>query len=189
MRQFIKIYGGLRIAAKEKSCSKQALFLIVFMSNRSKGCTLLYSWTDVFSIQTTYQRKSLTTVYTSVKRPHLASGDIISDQAYNSSFFVKLESIQYNAALTITGEILQKNNSIKSQALNLWKTDDDIENIAIFMKYLSNNPQIELKIFNKELKRHYAVSIELITTISKNGICLISMFEALKALISLKSKF
>ena len=84
------------------------------MSNRSKGCTWLYSWTDAFSVQTTYQRKSLTTVYTSVIRPHLASGDIISDQAYNSSFFVKLESIQYNAALTITGEILQKNNSIKS---------------------------------------------------------------------------
>ena len=47
-------------------------------------------------------------------RPHLASGDIISDQAYNSSFFVKLESIQYNAALTITVEILQNNNCIKS---------------------------------------------------------------------------
>ena len=84
------------------------------MSNRSKGCTWLYSWIDVFSVQTTYQRKSLTVVYKSVIRPHLASGDIISDQAYNSSFFVKLESIQNNAALTITGEILQKNNSIKS---------------------------------------------------------------------------
>ena len=73
--------------------------------------------------------------------------------------------------------------------MNLWKADDDIENTAIFIKYLSNNPQIELKIFNKELKRYSAVSIELITTISKNRICLILMFEALKALISLKSKF
>ena len=32
-------------------------------------------------------------------------GDIISDQAYNTSFQRKLESIQYNAALAITGVI------------------------------------------------------------------------------------
>ena len=32
-------------------------------------------------------------------------GDIIYDQAYNLSFHQKLESIQYNAALAVTGAI------------------------------------------------------------------------------------
>ena len=38
-------------------------------------------------------------------RPHLDYGDIIYDQAYNASFHQKLDSIQYNAALAITGAI------------------------------------------------------------------------------------
>ena len=36
-------------------------------------------------------------------RPDLDYGDILYDQAYNISFHHKLESIQYNACLTITG--------------------------------------------------------------------------------------
>ena len=38
-------------------------------------------------------------------RPHLDYGDIMYDQAYNLSFHQKLESIQYNAALALTGAI------------------------------------------------------------------------------------
>lgn len=38
-------------------------------------------------------------------RPHLDYGDIIFDEAYNASFHRKLESIQYNASLAITGAI------------------------------------------------------------------------------------
>ena len=49
-------------------------------------------------------------------RPHLDYGDIIYDQAYNLSFHQKLESIQYNAALAITGTIrlAQGKSCIKS---------------------------------------------------------------------------
>ena len=50
-------------------------------------------------------RKSLITVYKSFIRPHLGYGDIIYNQAYNASFYRKLKSIQYNAALAITGAI------------------------------------------------------------------------------------
>ena len=38
-------------------------------------------------------------------RPHLDYGDILYDQARNESFYLKLESIQYNACLAITGAI------------------------------------------------------------------------------------
>ena len=38
-------------------------------------------------------------------RPHIDYGDIIYDQAYNISFDQKLEQLQYNACLAITGAI------------------------------------------------------------------------------------
>ena len=47
----------------------------------------------------------LLTIYKSFIRPPLNYGDIIYDQAYNVSFHQKLDSIQYNAALAITGAI------------------------------------------------------------------------------------
>ena len=47
----------------------------------------------------------LLTIYKSLVRPHLDSGDIIYDQPNNESFCQKLESYQYNAALAITGAI------------------------------------------------------------------------------------
>ena len=37
--------------------------------------------------------------------PHLDYGDIIYNQAYNASFHQKLELLQYNACLAITGAI------------------------------------------------------------------------------------
>ena len=38
-------------------------------------------------------------------RPHIGYGDIIYDQPSNESFREKLESVQYKAALAITGAI------------------------------------------------------------------------------------
>ena len=43
--------------------------------------------------------------YKSFIRPHLDYGDIIYDKAFNESFQTKLESLQYNARLAITGGI------------------------------------------------------------------------------------
>ena len=56
-------------------------------------------------LHNTLPRLSLLTIYKSFIRPHLDYGDIIYDQAYNVSFYQKLESIQYNSALVITGAI------------------------------------------------------------------------------------
>ena len=50
-------------------------------------------------------RLPLLTIYKSLIRPHPNYGDTIYDQAYNASFHLKLDSIQYNALLAITGAI------------------------------------------------------------------------------------
>ena len=51
------------------------------------------------------RRPALLTIYKSFIRTHLDYGDIIYDQAYSTSFHQKLELLQYNACLTITGAI------------------------------------------------------------------------------------
>ena len=50
-------------------------------------------------------RSPLFTIYKFFTRPDLDYGDIIFDQAYNTSFHQKLDSTQYNAVLAITGAI------------------------------------------------------------------------------------
>ena len=48
-------------------------------------------------------RDSLLTIYKAFIRPHLDYGDIIYDYPGNATFAQKLESVQYNACLAITG--------------------------------------------------------------------------------------
>ena len=47
------------------------------------------------------------------------TGDTIYDQAYNDYFHQKLESIQYNAALAITGAIIDTSSEKLYQELGL----------------------------------------------------------------------
>ena len=49
--------------------------------------------------------RPILTIYKDFLTPHLDYGDTIYDQAYNDSFHQKLESIQYNATLAMTGAI------------------------------------------------------------------------------------
>ena len=55
--------------------------------------------------QLTLPRQSLITIYKTFIRPHLDYGDVIYDHAFNDSFYQRLESIQYNVAIAITGAI------------------------------------------------------------------------------------
>ena len=48
---------------------------------------------------------SLITVYKSFVRLYLDYGDVLYDQRNNESLWQKIESVQYNAALAITGVI------------------------------------------------------------------------------------
>ena len=50
-------------------------------------------------------RQALVTIYKAFIRPHLVYGDVLYDQAFNNSFHIKMESIQYDACLAITGAI------------------------------------------------------------------------------------
>ena len=64
-------------------------------------------------------RPALLTIYKCFIRLHLDYGDIIYDQAYNLSFHQKLDSIQYNAALVLTGAIRGSSREKLCQELGL----------------------------------------------------------------------
>ena len=71
-------------------------------------------------------------IYKSFLRPHFDYGDVIYDRAFNESFQNKLESVQYKAALVITGTIWGSSREKLCQELGL-----DIKITAI-------EPKIEL---------------------------------------------
>ena len=54
-----------------------------------------------------------------IQTQQLDYGDTIYDQAYNDSFREKLESVQYNAALAITGAIRGTSSVKRYQKLGL----------------------------------------------------------------------
>ena len=56
-------------------------------------------------LQNILPRGPLLTIYKSFIRTHRDYGGVIYNQRYNNSFHPKLDSIQYNAALAITGAI------------------------------------------------------------------------------------
>ena len=70
-------------------------------------------------LQTILPRNSLLTIYKSFKRPLLDYADVIYDQPSNASFAKKIESVQYNAALAITGAIKGSSREKLYQELGL----------------------------------------------------------------------
>ena len=60
--------------------------------------------------QNVLPRSALLTIYKSFIRPHLDYGDIIYNKAFHEFFHGKLESLQYNATLAITGAIRGSSN-------------------------------------------------------------------------------
>ena len=66
-----------------------------------------------------FPRGPLLTIYKSFIRPHLDYGDVIYGQHYNKSFHQKLEPIQYNAPLAITGAIRGSSRDKRCQELGL----------------------------------------------------------------------
>ena len=72
-------------------------------------------------LSNTIPRKFLSTIYKFFIRPHLDYCEIISDQPNNESFCTKIEHMQYNAALAITGAIkgTSQNKLLKNWDLSL----------------------------------------------------------------------
>ena len=58
-------------------------------------------------------------IYKSFIRSHLDYGDMIYDQTFNMSFQQKMETMQYNAALAITGPIRGSSREKLYQELGL----------------------------------------------------------------------
>ena len=78
----------------------------------------------------------LLTIYKSFIRPRLNCGDILYDQPTNDSFCKKLEAVQYNAALAITGAIkgtLQV-NLYKELSLESLKSRRKLRRLCTFYK-------------------------------------------------------
>ena len=70
-------------------------------------------------LQNIVPRPAPLTIYKCFIRLHLDYGDIIYDQAYNLSFHQKLELIQHNAPLTLTGAIRGSSREKLYQELGL----------------------------------------------------------------------
>ena len=69
-------------------------------------------------------RKSLLTIYRSYVRSHLDYCDVIYDQPHNATFSRNIESVQYNAALAITGTIKGTSRDRLYQELGLESLKD-----------------------------------------------------------------
>ena len=91
------------------------------MSKAYKGIAVL------IKLQNIIPRNSLLRIYKSFIRPHLDYGNTIYHQPNNGSFCQKIESVQYQAALAITGAIhttsqtkLYNELAIESMKLMQW---------------------------------------------------------------------
>ena len=114
-------------APKDSYCSTQELQLavkirvcifnsgILWTHKLFDECGLVMSIGLLCKLQNLLPRAPLIIIYEAYIRPHLDYGDILYDQAY-MSFHQKLESIQYNACLAITGAI--RGTSKKSSTKN-----------------------------------------------------------------------
>ena len=87
-------------------------------------------------------RLSLLTTYETFIRKRLNYADIIYDQAYNSAFLDKLESIQYNACLAITGTTRGTSTEkiYQEQGLEYLKSKHWFRKLVIFIRYAMKNP-------------------------------------------------
>ena len=76
-------------------------------------------------LQNNLPRVALVTIYKLFIRPHLDYRDILYDQIFNNSFHERLELIQYNAALAITGATRGSSREKLYQELGLNPYNDD----------------------------------------------------------------
>ena len=92
-------------------------------------------------LQNTLPRPSLLTIYKSFIRPHLDYGNVMYDQAYNVSFQQKVESIQYNAAVAITGAIRRTSKEKLFEELGLQSLQHRrwYRNLCCFYKILKEH--------------------------------------------------
>ena len=81
-------------------------------------------------------RTTLITISRAFMQQHLEYGDVLYDQTFNDSFKEKLESIQYNACLALTGTITgaSKEKSIRNWDWSPFEIAAGVENFAFFIR-------------------------------------------------------
>ena len=94
-------------------------------------------------------RSALILIYKAFARPYLDYGDFLYDQAYNMFFNHKLESIQYNACLAITGAIpvTSKEKIYQELGLESFQLRRRYGKLGMFYKnYKDGSPQYLFKL-------------------------------------------
>ena len=91
-------------------------------------------------LQNILPRGSLITIFKSFVSPHLDYSDVIYDQSFNNTFHQKMESVQYNAALAVTGAIRGSSREKLYQELGLeslhqWRW---YRKLCYFLKLIKN---------------------------------------------------
>ena len=87
------------------------------------------------------QRQALVTIHKAFIRPHLDYGDALYDQAFNNSFHVKIESIQYNTCLAITEAIRGTSREKIYKELGLESLQLGTDNFVFFIRFSKTNIQ------------------------------------------------
>ena len=108
-------------------------------------------------------RHSLLTIYKAFIRPHLDYGDVIYDKVFNQSFHKRLESVQYNAALAMTGAIRGTNTGKLYEELRLASLQNrhKLRRLGLFYKiYKDHTPPY----LNNLIPQNFQVSYSLRTT-------------------------
>ena len=91
-------------------------------------------------MQNTLPRQALIIIYKAFVTPHLDYCDILYDQTYNASFHQKLEKIQYNACIAITGAIrgTSKEKIYEELDLEFLESGRWFRKLCFFSKILKN---------------------------------------------------
>ena len=101
-------------------------------------------------LQNILPRLALITIYKTFIRPHLSYGDIIYDQVYNASLHQKLELLQYNAYLAITGAM--RATSKEKLYEEFWSPFNCVigtKNYLVFINSSSSSISIQTNPFKK----------------------------------------
>ena len=95
--------------------------------------------------------------------PHLDYGEVIYDRAYNTSFHQNLESLQYSAAIAITGAIRETSSEKLFQELGLEtiKSRRWLRKLCLFYKLIKEqSPAYLFQLIPENKTRHTTRSVQ-----------------------------
>ena len=103
-------------------------------------CKIKKGISIIKKLRHTLPRTSLLTIYKAFLRPHIDYGDIIYNQPSNESFCGKLESVQYKAALAITGaiQLISREKILIELGLELLKSRRWFRRLCCMFKTMKN---------------------------------------------------